>query len=247
MNTIAVKEKPFPFTTDMVIATLEGIKTNSRRVAKLNYAGRVQLNGKQWHVDDPDAVLACPYGQPGDRLWVRETWRIESFTGDEPILFGYRAGGQAEENEFSDCLQYEDWAYRMAMQCEEDCEKAGLKPEDDGYYRWDNGKSPCRWRPPRYMPRWASRISLQIINVRLEKLQHITEKDAMAEGVTPNYDIMPGAGLPHIVGFSYLWDSINEKRGYGWLVNPWVWVIEFKLLGALLNNRLTQTSLRSAG
>lgn len=91
----------------------------------------------------------------------------------------------------------------------------------------------AKWRPSIFMPRWASRITLEIVNVRVERLQAITEKDAEAEGIHLQ-------GLPeterynhprkHIVAFQSLWNLINAERGYGWDVNPWVWVIEFKVV-----------------
>lgn len=84
----------------------------------------------------------------------------------------------------------------------------------------------CPWRPSIFMPRWASRITLEIVSVRVERLNDISEEDAMAEGVTrpPYY-----SAAPHYqIWFRNLWDSINAKRGYSWDSNPWVWVIEFK-------------------
>ena len=68
---------PIIFSTPMVQAILGGVKTQTRRIAKLNAAGRVARKGKNWHPDDPEVILACPYGQPGDRLWVRETWSAD--------------------------------------------------------------------------------------------------------------------------------------------------------------------------
>jgi hypothetical protein len=93
-----------------------------------------------------------------------------------------------------------------------------------------------KWRPSIFMPRWASRITLEIINVRVEQLQEISEEDAMAEGVTSNpYYMADGSidemmSIPAVLNFSMLWDSINGKRGYGWDTNPLVSVIEFKVI-----------------
>src|SRR5690606_26155697 len=126
------------------------------------------------------AVKLCPYGQPGDRLWVRETFAIHS--SDEKIKENcvYRADNQ---NEFI----------------------GGAK-----------------WTPSIFMPRWASRITLEIVSVRIERVQSITEKDAIAEGVVeyePGLFQVPGTDALALSArgcFSWLWDSINAKRGYGW-------------------------------
>ncbi len=87
-----------------------------------------------------------------------------------------------------------------------------------------------KWRPSIFMPRWASRITLEIVNIRIERLQEISEEDAKAEGIavgrTGRY--LPGNCDYATWAFHILWDSINAKRGYGWDSNPWVWVIEFE-------------------
>jgi len=131
-------ERPILFSGPMIRAILAGRKTQTRRVAKLTGAGRVKEAGshRNWHLADPDAVKACPYGTPGDRLWVRETF---CDTGCQRAV--YRADTAVE-----------NWKYRI-------------------------------WRPSIYMPRWASRITLEITDVRLERLQDISEADAAAEGV----------------------------------------------------------------
>jgi len=145
-----------------------------------------------------------PYGQIGDRLWVREAW-CEDFTGETL------------------------------------------------YYKADGGESPGPkgfWRPSIFMPRWASRITLEITGIRAERLQEISHEDAKAEGIIPMTCCLPGAAH-YFTPFKKLWDSLNAKRGYvgvkvqllryapgllfplnlyglRWATNPWVWVIEFK-------------------
>ena len=91
-----------------------------------------------------------------------------------------------------------------------------------------------KWRPSIFMPRWASRILLEITEVRAERLQEITEEDAVAEGVK-SYYTLPSGETTARYHFSVLWDSLNAKCGYGWDKNPWVWVISFKLMGQLTN------------
>jgi hypothetical protein len=190
-------ERPILFSGPMVLAILSGRKTQTRRVIK-TVADR-QLNQFLHYMAtavDPD--LKCPYGKPGDRLWVRETWAKTGFD-----LVTYRADN-------------------TTLQMVEN-------------HEWDH----TDWRPSIHMPRWASRITLEITGVRAERLQAIVNNpsDCIAEGIShpDGYDFlwqrydgeMSACSMPW-VSFSTLWDSINAKRGYGWDQNPWVWAIEFK-------------------
>lgn len=170
------------FSAPMVRAILASTKTQTRRVAK-EFAGR----------DDLDAILrsyprqnGCPYGQPGDRLWVRETFSGPHFrTGEPPSLW----------HNFDE-LHY--WA--------------DGNPADGDWTR------PI---PSIHMPRWASRITLEITGVRVERLHDISEADAASEGIPPN-------GPPPTVGYHALWEQIHGPNS--WDVNPWVWVVDFKRL-----------------
>ena len=156
------------------------------------------------------ARLACPYGQSGDMLWVRETWRVNRTYDDLPPRLVYDAMG----GDVAYCVDYRADGQDVA---------------------WGG-----RWRPSIHMPRWASRLTLRVTAVRVEQVQVITYSDALAEGCpTPSlHDEIPplrdGDGKivrPGLVGpvawFANLWDSINAKRGYGWDTNRWVWVVEF--------------------
>ena len=89
---------------------------------------------------------------------------------------------------------------------------------------------PLVWKPSIHMPRAVSRITLEIVDVRVERLLNISEQDAIAEGTTPSIVGAEYEYLKYRTGYQNLWNSINEKRGFGWDVNPWVWVIEFKRL-----------------
>ena len=133
--------------------------------------------------------IKCPYGQVGDRLWVRETWFDNSFYPDDRDNVLYRADGEFQEQ---------------------------IPEEYEG----------AKWAPSIHMFRWASRITLEITEVRVERLQEITKEDIKAEGL--GMPSLPNSHLPYFK-FKDLWDSLNAKRGYGWEVNPWVWVISFKL------------------
>ena len=190
-----MSEKAILFSGPMVRTILEGRKTQTRRVAKLNYAGRVQLGGKQWHVEDPNAILACPYGQLGDRLWVRETFR----DCDDGDLY-FRA-------DFAD----------------------GSDPVNADLYE---GK--WRWKPAIFMPRKLSRITLEITDVRVQRLQDISIQDLQAEGMNAR----PRRKAEHLFSaakrmqdsmeadYRLLWESINGFES--WDANPWVWAITFK-------------------
>lgn len=171
-----MKERPILFSGPMVRAILEGRKTQTRRVVKPQPAHIAGI-GTVLNIDTITGK-ACPYGKPGDRLWVRETWDGVRLDGGGALV-SYRADGD--------------------------------KPvTDDG-----------RWHPSIHMPRWASRITLEVVSVRVERLQEISEEDAMAEGVAlaENY-------RGPVAHFASLWEQIN---GLGsWNANPWVWVVEFR-------------------
>lgn len=200
-----MKERPILFSAPMVRAILEGRKTMTRRVIRQQPSAGVRWGFDGWE-DGRGKALRCPYGQPGDRLWVKETWQvfmptlrnIVPFKGSmkiQPVicLTGFAA---TEEQRARD---YGGEAYRGP------------------------------WRPSIFMPRWASRITLEITAVQVERVQDISEADSKDEGVTLiEGNPLRHDGLDYSSEFTGLWDSINAKRGYGWHANPWVWVIEFK-------------------
>ena len=208
-----MKERPILFSAPMVRAILDGTKTQTRRVVK------------DRHIDAaPPACFfqwlreRCPYGKPGDRLWVRETWnwfdpdeipevrrgRRAPFTGQQgareiPWVAAYAADGHLEHEHFGCAL----------------------------------------WRPSIHMPRWASRILLEITAVRVERLQEINAADAKSEGIEGQFEDGPwrnyqrdghwfpeGKGTAPVMSYRTLWESINGPGS--WDANPWVWVVEFK-------------------
>jgi hypothetical protein len=192
-----MKERPILFSAPMVRAILAGTKTQTRRVAKLTHAGHVKEPGghRRWHTADFDARLACPYGQPGDRLWVRETWVHVDDTDDKLDGMGSQTYWRASS--FAPDMDTE-WLHQHKL----------------------------KWRPSIHMPRWASRITLEITGVRLERLQGISEADAIAEGVTNSLHLSGGRFARD--NFAHLWWTINGDGS--WEVNPLVWVVEFNRL-----------------
>jgi len=182
-----MKERPILFSGPMVRAILEGRKTQTRRVIK------PQPVGSNYRIDLKKPV--CPYGRPGDRLWVRETF-VRFDRSHWPPKYGYKAdtlGPGFEESEQA--------------------------RKDLGY----------KWRPSIFMPRAASRLDLEVLGVRVERIQEISSEGAMDEGVYKKIDQPANNFLP-IPAFRELWDSINAKRGFAWESNPWVWVVDFRKL-----------------
>lgn len=225
------RERPIIFSGPMVRAILDGRKTQTRRVAKLNCAGRVALRGRQWHVDDPNAFLACPYGVPGDRLWVREACRAHELTDKEAREDKYgvveRLGLEFPIAGLDGVVYKADGAFREI----ENTREAGDRWSELNAFRGKNGATV----PSIHMPRWASRITLEVVSVRVERVQAVSHDDAVSEGMSAGvWRAGDGAhrrsplGSNAVKRFAILWDELNFARGYGWDANPWVWRIEFK-------------------
>lgn len=218
-----MKERPILFSSPMVLALLAGTKTQTRRIVKplpngLRPNCYVARNGERWvftggdRNGDMHGVL-CPYGEAGDRLWVRETLR------EENDGWTYAADGASIELPKND-------------------------PRVPAMVSWAHHKegSTC---VSIHMPRWASRIDLEIVEVRVQRLRDLEaapdlgEADVLAEGLSFVED-MPGAGLPRQYGlpgrmvsrtpwgaFQKLWDEINGERA-PWDSNPFVWAVTFR-------------------
>lgn len=207
-----MKEYPILFSGPMVRAILDGRKTQTRRVVKPQPKHAIiravqERPGefcKFYDADciDPGVLIECPYGQPGDQLWVRETWKTYSAL-----------------DEFRPCRILPGPALLYLA----DRGSTVLRPDVEPW-----GKS----RPSIFMPRSACRILLEIVSVRVERLNEISEADALAEGTTMPDSVLLDDSIhgseAWALSYKVLWDSINAKRGFGWEVNPWVWVIEFK-------------------
>lgn len=217
--------KPILFNAEMVRAILDGRKTQTRRIVKpqpeshhwenvVGYEKKVKLlecqdglNAKFIDtlkgVSDTPLWVKCPFGSHGDRLWVQEGHRIDE------VFSGLSAQG---------IYLADNQPFEMVLSADE-------------YEKYSKRKFPNRPTPGRFMYRSLFRINLEIVNVRVERVQDISEKDAMVEGalaLTTYYD-NSGTEMPdYKAGFQILWDSINKASGFGWDVNPWVWVVEFR-------------------
>ncbi|HGD7226620.1 TPA: hypothetical protein ACI6K0_003440 [Klebsiella pneumoniae] len=242
-----MKERGMIFNSEMVRAILDGRKTQTRRIMKVqpesNQLGLLLITDStkrsdigKYHWAESNAtgnhvrskLFSCPFGAVGDRIWVRETWAI---LGNED--------GCCIDWEEKLCKADERSAARIyRASCEQRPGNYGLWsiPDDADWkphtkdYQYEGA-----WRPSIHMPRWASRILLEITDVRVERLNAISEEDARAEGIIDGGCL--NCGEPEPCGcanpepdatdaFAYLWQSIYGQDN--WNANPWVWVIEFK-------------------
>lgn len=216
-----MKERPILFQGAMVRALLDGTKTQTRRIVKgltskmwieesdkggfnVCYDGEPCCGTGVWEVPEHSYPITCPYGKPGDRLWVREShWYFKDEYDHET---GY----------FPPPLRLDDFEYRA-----------------------DGESDRHGWYPSIHMPRIGSRITLEITGVRVEQLQDISESGAIAEGI--ERDVQPGDSSPlwrnyqtggttisPVYSYETLWESINGAGS--WALNPWVWVVEFKVV-----------------
>jgi hypothetical protein len=222
-----MKTRPILMSAPMVRAILARSKTQTRRVVKpqpyIDEQGNACWNGSNFGQDSrgphiqalaspvPSSKtgrVRCPYGQPGDRLWVRETWYCDDYRVQRgPYL-------KPDDMDLDDARQDGTLIYRAS---------SGDRPYE--------AEQPV-WKPAIHMPRWASRITLELTGVRVERLQDISEADALAEGISKR-----GAAC-HIEGectyaaptavevYRQLWESINGAGS--WDVNPWVWCVDFR-------------------
>ena len=237
-----IKERPIIFSSPMVRAILDGRKSQTRRIVKKQISDIHKFQGwiigstdkkrdgcASWGIGEGaliyDLVVArCPYGKPGDRLWVRETWQGPLFYDEIP------------EDWNSDKYKTPEYCYYKASG-----DSCDFTDSDDNFVE--------RWSPSIHMPRWASRILLEVTNVRVERLHDISEEDAIAEGLkaitkdgkTIKYGIPDRDGYPGnddtgwdwcdwnvspVSAYKMLWESINGQGS--WVLNPWVWVVEFR-------------------
>lgn len=220
----SVRERPILFSAPMVRAILDGRKTQTRRV--------LDWKRDRFDVDEPIHVVRqsstvwrlrhgtrpihdeseakCKYGAPGNRLWVKEcAWFDRDRLNSLQCLRCFHEDGS--------CRFEDGRAIGMAP----GYGAPGWTPELRAQMFGLNAS--LKKRASLFMPRWASRITLEVVSVRVERIQRITEADAFREGFDTSAPLE---------GFADTWDALNAKRGFGWDMNPWVWVIEFKRLEA---------------
>lgn len=228
-----MKERGILFSAPMVRALLDGSKTQTRRLVKPqprrglmgdgsfcpNHSDQISgeyhvwESGKRGTIPLTDGCAyrwqeLCPYGVPGDRLWVRETWRPEERSVDAVAGIRFRAN-----EAFITIANTQDAATAWVVAA--------------------NNRHDGKWRPAIHMPRWASRITLEVTDVRVQRVQEISDSDALAEGALsydPNAALMRADELKEGDArylFRTLWDRINGKTA-PWDSNPWVWAITFK-------------------
>jgi hypothetical protein len=230
-----MKTTPLLMRPELVAATIDGRKTMTRRIAKnIEELPNGMITPKAGYTPrrTSDQVSYCPYGKPGDLIWIKEPWRIGAWdenTGQ--ICIDYKDGPRKEWVQVPDGDVFE----RLWIQCSDELAAKGVQYDSDGQYRWEPGESPLRWRSPLHMFQWASRLTLVIEDVRLERLQDISEEDARAEGAPFELgkleSMILGAKAMYRSGFVRLWQSINGPGS--WEANPFVWVISYR---AILQN-----------
>ncbi|KSH18330.1 hypothetical protein AO964_01410 [Pseudomonas aeruginosa] len=212
MSVETPRERPILFNDQMVRAILEGRKTVTRRAVKDTgfYAIDAAIHGNEVALREREALSTrCPFGQPVDRLWVRET-HAQVFEVDIPD------GRPAGPIGTAGSPGRPDWKCRYVYRSD------GEMPNVQWHHVGDS--QPVRWTPSIHMPRRASRILLEITAVRVERLQDITPNQCIAEGAWREKDKELGRGQEAIAAFADLWRS----TGGDWDANPWVWVVEFK-------------------
>lgn len=238
-----MKERPILMSAPMVRAILAGTKTVTRRIVNpllyINVGGEDE--GENIYQSDPRFGTTAtewsrsPYGVAGDRLWVRETWqgwKRTSYEYDE---------WEALTREARSGATWAEWIAENG------------KPDATEYRATSKSVGP--WTPAIHMPRWASRITLEIVDVRVERLHDITDEDAKREGVQPFFEVYDRIGRDQRItdgtyardeeyraSFACLWDEINGDRA-PWSSNPWVWRVAFRRIEQPLTTDDVKTAL----
>lgn len=243
-----MRERPILFSGPMVRASLSGDKTQTRRLVTVPWAKGSRARPYEPYYTDSDGVLkmadeygdwhtfaervACPFGAVGDRLYVRETWAALQLSYD------YESG-HCEEVENLGSIPRTDPRTKDGGVFSRPRYTVAYRSDD----RWEARREDrgFDWTPSIHMPRWASRLFLEVTGVRVERLQAITEADAWAEGVAECANALDDAAIcarAKAMGaciddarpsFAALWDSLyGAKPGQSWDDSPWVWVVEFR-------------------
>lgn len=245
-------ERPVIFSAQEVNAVLAGNKTQHRVPALTNEqvingyrccygvaSGQVIFTkdeSDESFVDDGYISVECPFGKVGDRLWVKEDWRVGAWRETGGVLaIDYKASPEITNTPWVQVSDDEDGKKFEAVwiAVTDELDSKGVKTNDDGHYHWLAGQAPLDWRPASTMERWASRLLLEITDIRIERVQDTSHADAVSEGVH-HFDIEARLrdqplSVAQIV-FSRHWDTKHQEHHVMWEDNPWVWVIEFKVI-----------------
>jgi hypothetical protein len=246
---IQKKERPIIFSGPSVVLIQRGLKIQTRRICKraidsldkvspfaicpaketgwIAWFGKPCADIAEFTKKAYNHGFPCPYGVPGDRLWVRETFTLQCDADGDPPPFDdgrpiQRTGN--EENGYG-WLQphYKATDPSPALCC-----------EDKRCRRCADGEPSPHWESPLHLPRWASRLLLELTDVRVQRLQEISYNDVLAEGLTHFLTDEAQTDASHIAeakqAYGELWDKLNAKRGFPWNSNPWVWTLTFKRL-----------------
>ena len=255
-----VKERPIIFSGEMVKAILDGKKTMTRRVIKsdigaydhghiIKQSSDKSREGSACFFNKPigcmvtsSKLVKCPYGKIGDHLWVREAYTVTGWNCDDgSVYIKYLADGHEQyfDNETDEMECAIDSL--VASVCKE-LDKRKVPMLNDEAYDCSLDENKPRNRSPMFMPRFASRLLLEITDIRVERLNDISEADCEKEGFRfyPLSRIcFKPCSTKHPSGhgsnnyksiFGEYWDTLNAKKGYQWSSNPWVWVVEFKVV-----------------
>ncbi len=255
-------DRPIIFSAPMVRALVEGRKTQTRRLIKPQPKEPQQFGGEwfdlaveRYRSGDDGETPIIKYA-PGDRLWVREAWRIGWWNEDEGrIAVDYCDGPRREWLTIPDDEDGEKFNRFWQSSCDE-LEHKGIEPNAEGRHLWEPGSSPLRWRSSIHMPRWASRLTLIVESVRVERLQDISEVDVKAEGLAclskdqgrvwkwglPESDGHPGPQgwqwqmwcIGSAPAYAKLWDRIHGPGA--WAANPWIAAITFRVVKSNIDN-----------
>lgn len=211
-----MKERPILFNAQSVRAILEGRKSQTRRVVKLPKT-LPQSVFEYGHIPQGHFSIMQVHGKFSVVHW--ESDHAESI----PLKCPYEVGMNLWVRETWQNIGFAEIVYRASY---------------EGFHgdRWGGVKHVYRWRPSIHMPRWASRITLEVLDVRVERIQDIKVEDVPREGLLPwtAYfgKISNAEKMAYCINeFAVLWDSINKKRGFGWDTNCWCWCISFKVIG----------------
>jgi hypothetical protein len=206
----------------MMIADLKNLKTMTRRTRGLN---NINIYPDDWeliavfqdglarfynHVTDIELMIKCPYGGVGDEIYLKETWTVGGYSHKKDAEIIYKA---SESNRYDlGIVPWNDWL-------EANTKYGGRCGVVD------------KWRSSMFMPKWACRRKHILTNIRCERVQNITEEDAIKEGVgiiDGNKQVIPQYWESYKKAYSVLWDDLNFKRGYPWSKNNWCWVLQWE-------------------